>query len=105
MKLLVILSMLLAASAGFAQTPGAPELANFTPGTWMSTAGRVGVELQSVNRGVVTGRWLDVDGRVYPIGAQWEGGAAASGHFENGIFRMTTPAGNRWELRLSTDGS
>lgn len=89
-------------NVALAQTP---ELAKFVPGKWLSATGRVGVELDGVVNGVVTGKWLDQDGKVYPIGATWAQGKAASGRFEKGVFHMTTPPGNKWELVLSADGS
>jgi hypothetical protein len=101
--ILVALCVALSASWGvaFAQ---ATDLAKFVPGKWMHASGRVGVELDSVANGAVTGRWLDQDGKVYPIGATWAQGKTASGRFENGVFHMTTPPGNKWELALSADG-
>ena len=97
----VCIGFLAASNTAFAQSP---DLAKFVPGKWVSGTGRVGVELDSVVDGVVTGKWLDQDGKVYPIGAKWTQGTAASGRFENGVFHMTTPPGNKWELALSADG-
>jgi hypothetical protein len=88
----------------FGQTT-TPELANFVPGKWMGPSDKAGVELDSVKDGVVTGRWLDITGITYPIGATWVKGKVASGRFEKGVFHLVTPPGNKMELTLSADGS
>jgi hypothetical protein len=97
----VCVTLIALPGVAFAQ---AADLAKFVPGKWMSPTGKVGVELDSIVNGVVTGKWLDVDGKIYPIGAKWVQGTNASGRFENGVFHMTTPPGNKWELILSSDG-
>ena len=89
----------------FGQTTSTPDLSKFVPGRWMSESGKAGVELESVKDGVVTGKWFDVTGITYPIGATWIKGKTASGRFEKGVFHMTVPTGNKFDLNLSPDGS
>jgi hypothetical protein len=93
------------AAPTFGQTANTADLARFVPGKWMYESSKVGIELESVKDGVVTGKWLDRDGTVYPIAAAWVKGKVASGRFDKGVFHMVTPPGNKFELNLSPDGS
>jgi hypothetical protein len=104
MAFLVFEAATLAAPA-FSQPANTADLAKFLPGKWTNEDGKAGVDLTSVKDGAVTGRWLDITGTTYPIGATWSQNKAASGRFENGVLHLVLPTGNKLELNLSPDGS